>query len=137
MQVKGWWYPHSTNGFGIEEFLQFCEAAHIEPAFAINIDETPEDAADMVEYLNGSATTRWGKVRAQNGHPRPYNVRTIEIGNEEAIDGDKTWYARYLERFKLLYPAMRQRDPNLQFVIAAWWRPDEPFCKQIVQELSG
>ncbi len=69
--------------------MQFCEAAHIEPAFAINIDETPEDVADMVEYLNGPETSRWGKVRAQNGHPAPYHVKYIEIGNEEAIDGNK------------------------------------------------
>ena len=136
-QYAGWWYPHSTNGFGIEEFLQYCEAARITPAFAINIDETPEDAADMVEYLNGPATSAWGRRRAQGGHPKPYNVHYIEIGNEEAIDGNKAWYARYLERFNLLYPAMHARDPNLQFVIAAWWRPDEPFCKQMVQELSG
>ena len=135
-QVKGWWNPQSSNGFGIEEFLQFCEAARIEPAFAINIDETPEDAADMVEYLTGSEMSRWGNVRIQNGHPLPYHIKYIEIGNEEAIDGNKDWYARYLERFKLLYAAMRARNPGLQFVIAAWWRPDEPFCKQIVQELG-
>jgi alpha-L-arabinofuranosidase len=136
-QVRGTWYPNSTNGFGIEEFLQFCEAARIEPAVAINIDETPEDAADMVEYLNGPATSAWGRRRAAAGHPGPYRLRYIEIGNEEAIDGSKAWYARYLERFKILYAAMRARDPDLQFVIAAWWRPDEPLCKQIAQELNG
>ena len=136
-QTQGTWYPHSTNGFGIEEFLQFCEAAHIEPAVAINSDETPQDMADMVEYLNGSAESAWGRQRAQNGHPKPYRLRYIEIGNEEAIDGNKAWYARYLERFKILYAAMHARDPDLQFVIAAWWRPDEPLCKQIAQELSG
>ena len=93
-QYRGHWYPQSTNGFGIEEFLQFCEAAHIEPAFAINIDETPEDAADLVEYLNGPATSVWGAKRAANGHPRPYHVRYIEIGNEEAIDGNKALVSR-------------------------------------------
>ncbi len=136
-QYRGTWYPYSTNGFGIEEFVQFCEAAHIEPAFAINIDETPEDAADLVEYLNGPTTSGWGAKRAANGHPKPYDVRYIEIGNEEGIDGSQAWYRRYLERFELLYAAMRPRDPNVHYVIAAWWNPDEPYCKQIAQALNG
>ena len=59
-QYRGTWYPCSTNGFGIEE-LQFCEAARIEPAFAINIDETPEDAADLVEYLDGPGHLHLGR----------------------------------------------------------------------------
>lgn len=136
-QYRGWWYPYSTNGFGIEEFLQFCEKAHIEPAFAINIEETPHDAADLVEYLNGPVTSEWGKRRAINGHRKPYGVRFIEIGNEEAISGSKDEYAHYLERFKLLYDAMRPKDPSVQYVIAAWWRPAEPWCKQIVQDLTS
>lgn len=135
-QYRGHWYPYSTNGFGIEEFLQFCEAAKIEPAFAINIDETPEDAADLVEYLNGLVTSPWGAKRAANGHPKPYNVRYIQIGNEEGLDGNPAWYRRYLERFKILYAAMRPRDPNVNYVIAAWWNPDQPLCKQIAQELG-
>ena len=52
-EYAGTWYPHSTNGFGIEDFVQFCDAAGLEKVFAINIEETPEDAADLVEYLNG------------------------------------------------------------------------------------
>ena len=65
-----------------------------------------------MEYLNGPADTRGARQRAANGHPKPYHVRYIEIGNEEAIDGNKAWYARYLERFKLLYAAMHARDPT-------------------------
>ncbi|HEY2149059.1 MAG TPA: family 16 glycoside hydrolase, partial [Pirellulales bacterium] len=99
-QYKGWWYPYSTNGFGIEEVLQFCEAAKFEKVFAINDEETPQDAADLVEYLNGPATSEWGARRAKNGHPAPYGVKYIEIGNEETTN------AHYIERFKLLYDAM-------------------------------
>ncbi len=130
-QYKGWWYPCSTNGFGIEDFVQFCRAAGFEPVFAINDEETPEDAADLVEYLNGSATSEWGKRRAANGHPEPYAIRTIEIGNEEKTD------AHYIERFKLLADAMHAHDPNVQLIIAAWWEPDNPVSKRIVQELDG
>ncbi len=107
-QYKGWWYPYSTNGFGIEDFVQFCRAAGFECVFAINDEETPEDAADLVEYLNGPATSDWGKRRAANGHPDPYGVRYIEIGNEEKTD------AHYIERFQLLADAMHARDPNVQ-----------------------
>ncbi len=136
-QVKGNWYPYSTNGFAIEEFVRFCRAAHIEPAFAINIDETAQDAADMVEYLNGRANSVWGKKRAENGHSAPYGVRYIEIGNEEALDGNKDWYRRYLARFEALEPAMHAVDPHLKLVIAAWWRADEPLCREIAQKLNG
>ncbi len=61
-QYKGWWYPCSTNGFGIEDFVQFCRAAGFECLFAINDEETPEDAADLVEYLNGPATSTWASA---------------------------------------------------------------------------
>jgi alpha-L-arabinofuranosidase len=130
-QYRGTWYPHSTNGFGIEDFVQFCQAAGFECVFAINIEETPQDAAGLVDYLNSPVTTEWGRRRAENGHPEPYNVKYIQIGNEEGTN------AHYLERFKLLYDAMRPRDPKLQFIIACWWEPDKPVTKQIVQELNG
>lgn len=56
----GHWYRWSTNGFGIEDFLQFCEKAGFTAAFAVNIEETPQDMADMIEYLNGPVTSEWG-----------------------------------------------------------------------------
>lgn len=130
-QYHGTWYAHSTNGFGIEDFVQFCDAAGFEKVFAINIEETPDDVADLVEYLNGPVTTRWGRRRAENGHPRPYGVKYIEIGNEEKTD------AHYLERFRLLEPAMHARDPKLQLIIAAWWEPNNPVSRRLVRELNG
>jgi alpha-L-arabinofuranosidase len=136
-QYRGHWCPYSTNGFGIEEFVRFCEAARFEPVFAINIEERPQDAADLVEYLNGPSTSPWGRRRAENGHPQPYRVRYVEIGNEEALDGSRAEYAHYLERFERLYAAMHPVDPDLQLVIAAWWRPEEPLVKQTVQRLNG
>jgi alpha-L-arabinofuranosidase len=129
-QYRGTWYPYSTNGFGIEEFVAFCRAAGFEPVVAINIEETPTDAADLVEYLNGPLTTTWGRRRAENGHPEPYGVRYIEIGNEETTN------AHYLERFHLLYDAMRTRDAKVEYIIGAWWEPENPVSRRIVQELS-
>lgn len=135
----GHWYPYSTNGFGIEEFLQFCEAAGFEAAFAINIEETPQDVADMVEYLKGDASTPWGKQRAENGHPAPYKVKYIEIGNEEVIfNGDvKSEYEHYAERFNLLQSAMHAKDPTMKFICSAWWRPESPNMALVFKAIDG
>jgi len=136
---RGFWYPYSTNGFGIEEFLKFCEAAGFEAAFAINIEETAQDAADMVEYLNGDVSTEWGAKRAKNGHPAPYHVKYIEIGNEEVLpNGDVTAeYTHYIERFNDLYKAMKAKDPNLKFINSAWWRPKSDNVKRVFDALNG
>lgn len=136
---RGHWNWYTTNGFGIEEFLKFCEVTSIEPSFAINIYETPEDVADMIEYMNGDASTPWGAKRAKNGHPKPYNVKYIEIGNEEVIfNGDsKQAYEEYVTRFKLLYQAMKQKDSSLKFIHAAWWRPGSPNMEYVFKELNG
>jgi alpha-L-arabinofuranosidase len=130
-QYKGWWYPYSTNGFGIEEFIRFCRAAGFEPVVAINVEETPQDVADLIDYLNGPITTEWGRRRAENGHPDPYHLRFLQIGNEETTN------AHYIERFKILHDAIRPRDPRIELIIAAWWEPDNPISKRIVQELNG
>ncbi len=135
----GHWYRWSTNGFGIEDFLQFCEAAGFEPSFAVNIEETPEDMADMIEYLNGPATSVWGRKRAENGHPEPYHVKYIGIGNEEVLfHGDRAdEYDHYIERFNLLHDAMKAKDPSISLVCTAWWRPDSPSIEKVFRAMDG
>jgi alpha-L-arabinofuranosidase len=135
----GYWYSYSTNGFGIEDFLQFCEAAGFEAAFAINIEETPQDMADMVEYLKGSTATKWGRQRAANGHPAPYKVKYIEIGNEEVIfHGDVTAeYDHYTERFNLLQSVMHAKDTTIKFICSAWWRPASPNMARVFKAING
>ncbi|MET0299421.1 MAG: beta-L-arabinofuranosidase domain-containing protein [Flavitalea sp.] len=136
---RGHWNHYTTNGFGIEEFLKYCEASGVTPCFAVNIYETPEDMADMVEYLNGNASTKWGAVRAKNGHPKPYGVKYIEIGNEEVIfNGDKKKdYEAYVERFILLSEAMKKKDASLVLIHSAWWRPDSPNMEFVFRALNG
>jgi len=136
---RGHWYPYSTNGFGIEEFLQFCEAAGFTASFAINIEETPEDMADMIEYLNGPVTSEWGKKRAENGHPKPYNIKYIGIGNEEVLfNGDRAdEYDHYIERFNLLYEAIKGKDPSVSLINTAWWRPESPNIEKVFRALDG
>lgn len=136
---RGHWNWYTSNGFGIEEFLKFCEQTKITPCFAVNIYETPDDMADMVEYLNGDKNSTWGTKRAENGHPEPYHVKYIEIGNEEVIfNGDsKAAYEEYVQRFKILADAMRKKDASLKLIQAAWWRPDSPNMEYVFKELNG
>ena len=122
---RGTWYRESTNGFGIIEFVQLAEATGMESSFAINMEDNPDDVAQMIEYFNGDAhSTAGGRLRAQDGHPLPYNVKYVELGNEEVIQKDtREGYQHYIERYNLLTQAMKKVDPQLQFICSAWWRP--------------
>lgn len=122
---NGHWYPYASNGFGIEEFVKFCEAAGFEPVFAINVEEKPEDVANMVEYLTGQSSSAWGAKRAAAGHPKPYGLHYIELGNEEVIWGDNPKdYQHYTERFNILNDAIHSKNPGIKTVCSAWWRPN-------------
>jgi alpha-L-arabinofuranosidase len=103
----GTWYPHSTNGWGIIDFLNACEAMGVLAIPAFNIDETPQDMADFVAYVNGPAASPWGKRRAADGHPAPYHLRHLELGNEERVDEN------YLRRFRAIAEAVWAVDPAI------------------------
>ncbi len=136
---RGHWYPYSSNGFGIEEFVAFTEAAGFESAFAINVEETPQDVADMLEYLTGPATSKWGKLRAEGGHAAPYKLKYIELGNEEVIWGDiKKDYQHYADRFNLLYDVIHDKNPEIKVICAAWWRPrSEDNMELVFKAING
>lgn len=108
---RGWWYPHSSNGWGIVDFLNFCEAGGFLAVPAFNMDETPQDMADFIEYVNGPADSPWGKRRVADGHPRPYGVKHIELGNEEAVDES------YWKRFEAQAKAIWAKDPQVILVV--------------------
>ncbi len=107
----GFWYPYSSNGWGIFDFLNFCEAAGILGAPDLNMGETPQDMADFVEYVNGPAGSPWGKKRAADGHPRPYGLKHVELGNEEHVNDD------YWRLFKPMAEAMWAKDPEIILVV--------------------
>ena len=134
---RGSWNRYSSNGFAITEFVRMAKSIHAEPCFAINIEENPEDAALLIEYLNGSVATKGGQMRMANGHPEPYGVKYVEIGNEEAIQSDsRELYDHYIERFGILTDAMLKADPHLQFVSAAWWRSNSRYMEHVVKALA-
>lgn len=118
------WDDLEVNAFGTDEFIRLCRAVGAEPIIVINIgtkawngpdadeDEFLQDAMDWVEYCNGPANSKWGSVRAANGHPEPYNVKFWEIDNE-------TWHMgpeAYAEAVKKFVPALKKVDPTIKII---------------------
>ncbi len=108
---KGTWYPWSTNGWGIVDFLNLCEAAKFLAIPDFHMDETPHDMADFVEYVNGPAESVWGRRRTADGHLRPYGLKHLQLGNEERID------QAYFEKFRALAEAIWAKDPHVILVV--------------------
>jgi hypothetical protein len=108
---QGHWYPYSTNGWGILDFMDLCEAAGFEYVPAFNVDETPQDMTDFMQYVNGSAESEWGKKRAADGRAKPYRLKYIQLGNEERVD------EAYFAKFKPLAEAIWTIDPDLTIVV--------------------
>ena len=107
----GTWYPYSSNGWGILDFINFCRATGFLAIPAFNMGESPGDMADFVEYVNGPADSEWGRRRAADGHPEPYRLKYLELGNEERVDED------YWRKFKPLAEAIWAKDPEIVIVV--------------------
>ncbi|MBQ2301287.1 MAG: DUF1080 domain-containing protein [Bacteroidaceae bacterium] len=117
----GHWYRYATNGFAIPEFMEFARLIGTEPTFAINIEDNPEDVIAMLREIE------------------PYGLKYIEIGNEENLFSKaRRDYEHYVERYLILYNAIHEIWPELQFINAAWWRPDEVgTMKYVFMQLDG
>ena len=120
------WQYHSTNGLGYHEYLELCESLGAEPLFVVNcgmshkenvpmdkMAEWVQDALDAIEYANGSADSRWGAMRVKAGHPQPFNLKYLEIGNE---NGGKAYH----ERYALFYDAIKAKYPQMHLVADLW-----------------
>ncbi|MGO8751819.1 MAG: alpha-L-arabinofuranosidase C-terminal domain-containing protein [Thermoguttaceae bacterium] len=121
---SGTWYRYSSNGWGIADFMAFCEAAGFQYVPAFNLDETPQDMADFIEYAKGPADSAWGRRRAADGHPQPYRLRYMELGNEERVD------QKYAAKFEALAKAVWAKDAEMILVVGdfAYDRPiQDPF----------
>ncbi len=77
---------YETPLLGLHEFLDLCEELKIVPVVQVNVLDTPESAADLVEYILGASSTVQGAARGANGRTDPWNVRSFEIGNEPVAD---------------------------------------------------
>jgi len=105
------WYAWCPNDFGTDEFIAFCRKLGAEPSITLNIKTgTAEEAANWVEYCNGDSSTRYGKKRAENGHPEPFNVKYWSLGNESYSYFTAEQYA---DKAKELADAIKAVDPSL------------------------
>ncbi|MGB9597193.1 MAG: alpha-N-arabinofuranosidase, partial [Candidatus Poribacteria bacterium] len=113
------WEGLEYNLFGTDEFISFCREVGCEPMICVNAGNgTPEEAGDWVEYCNGSIDTPMGRLRAENGHPEPYNVKYWEIGNEIYGRWQVTWTTPdgNLDRYKRFGEAMLKADPTIKLL---------------------
>ena len=120
------WGYRSTDGLGLLEFCQWAEDTGGEPVVGVfagyvlsgdhldgdYIQPFIQDALDEIEYIMGDASTKWGAVRARDGHPEPFPLHYVEIGNEDFFDRSGS----YPNRFKMFYDAIKARYPQLQII---------------------
>lgn len=136
-----WGYPVS-NGMGYHEFLQLAEDLGAEPLFVVNvgmghgwcqdyqyIEGFIQEALDAIEYANGDVTTYWGAKRAAAGHPEPFNLRLMEIGNENynyTSTDNSDQSDHYAERYYQFYQAIKARYPEMTLIGNSDWGSDYP-----------
>lgn len=116
------WGGFDPNHIGTDEFIQLCRDVKAEPLIVLNIGhhDPPEKVQDYIqealaweEYCNGAASTKYGAIRASNGHPEPYGVKYWEIGNETWPMGAEA----YAQRVVQFVEALRQQNPGLKFLV--------------------
>ena len=144
------WDDLDINSYGTDEFIRMCEKIGAEPLIVVNIgtrnwNDNPDpvvfmqDVLDWIEYCNGPASSKWGKVRAKNGRRKPYNVKYWEIDNE-------TWSMgvdRYIEAVRRFAPAMKEKDPTIKLAACGsgdfeleWNRSIIESCGELIDYLS-
>ncbi len=121
------WGYRSDDGYGLLEYLDWCEDLHMKTVLAVfagyalggeHVPAGPgltpyvQDALDEIEYATGGTDTKWGAVRAADGHPAPFSVPYVEIGNEDEYDKSGS----YDSRFAQFYDAIRAQYPALQII---------------------
>lgn len=122
------WGYGTTNGMGFHEYLQLCEDIQAEPVYVVNcgitnqnrrpryqdimeMDKLAQDALDAIEYANAPADSAWGAVRKANGHPEPFHLKYIEIGNEN-------YGYEYFRRYEYFRKAIREKYPEITIIMS-------------------
>ncbi len=124
------WRYQSSDGMGLLEFLGWCEDLKMQPVLAVyagyslkqevvkagpDLEPYVQDALDEIEYVTGDASTKWGAERVKDGHPAPFALTYVEIGNEDAFDRSRSYDARYTQ----FYKAIKAKYPQLQLISTA------------------
>jgi alpha-L-arabinofuranosidase len=122
------WRYWSSDGMGLLEFLNWCEDLNMQPLLAVYagyslrqervkfgaaLDPYVQDALDEIEYVTGDATTTWGARRAKDGHPAPFKLDYVEVGNEDNFDRE---VGSYEGRFAQIFDAIRAKYPKLKII---------------------
>ncbi|HEY0794346.1 MAG TPA: alpha-L-arabinofuranosidase C-terminal domain-containing protein [Acidisarcina sp.] len=121
------WRYHSSDGLGLLEFFEWCEDLKMQPVLAVyggysmmqehvnpgpDLDPYVQDALDEIEYATGATDTKWGAMRARDGHPEPFKITYVEIGNEDQFDKSGSYDGRYAQ----FYKAIKAKYPDLQLI---------------------
>ena len=124
------WRYWSTDGMGLLEFLGWCEDLKMNPVLAVyagyslaqehvnpgpDLEPYVQDALDELEYVTGGTDTKWGAERAKDGHPTPFKLTYVEIGNEDEFDKSGS----YDDRYEQFYKAIKAKYPDLQLIATA------------------
>jgi alpha-N-arabinofuranosidase len=115
------WGDRDSNQMGTDEFMDLCRRVKAEPIIPVSLGYGLQNALDWLEYCNGSIETKWGKRRAENGHPKPYNVKYWEIDNETWGMGAK----KYAEHVKTFSKALRAKDPSIKIIACGGYGYDD------------
>jgi alpha-N-arabinofuranosidase len=123
------WRYRSSDGMGLLEFLEWCEDLNMEPIVAVyaglHIDNGAnivtgdalkphvQDALDEIEYITGDAKTEWGARRVKDGHPRPFKLRFVEVGNEDWLNRGT---ATYDARLTMFSDAIKAKYPDIKII---------------------
>ena len=148
--LKNTWGYHQSMGLGYYEYFQFCEDLGMQPVPILpcgvscqgtnggwsmwptqaqdvvpmsEMDEWVQDALDLIEWANGDpATSKWAKMRADAGHPKPFGLKYLGLGNEEKISPE------FCERFRYIYKKVAEKHPEIVIVGTAGpgSHPDNP-----------
>jgi alpha-L-arabinofuranosidase len=137
---QGPWGYRSTDGMGLLEFLLWCEDMGAEPVLGVyagyslrgeyvkpgpDLNPYIQDALDEIEYVTGATTTKWGAQRAKDGHPKPFRLRYVEVGNEDFFDRSGS----YDGRFAQFYDAIKAKYPHLKVISSVGF--EQPANKRV------
>jgi len=129
------WGYRTTDGLGFHEYLQLAEDLGAKPLYVVNVGiwhggNTPlnelqpwiDETLAALEYANGDVNTKYGAMRAANGHPKPFNIEYLEIGNENNQPDERQQSDRYYQRFKMFKEQILKKYPNIHLIgnVAAW-----------------